>query len=201
MTIKDILNLLEIDETYTKPVKKPKKYTKIKDVITPLESYNYMADILYLPEDENTKDKYLLVMTDLVTHECDFEPIKNLQSDTVLKAMKNIFKREYLAKPKATIRTDGGNEFKGVFHKYLYDNNIFHSTTLPYRHTQLSAVDNLNKTLGRIINGYMNTKEFKTGKPYTNWVHILPIIRSELNDILYVKPKYTEKQYIKNQLK
>ena len=39
----------------------------------------------------------------------------------------------------------------------------------------------------------MNTIEMKTGKPYTNWVHILPILRTELNKALYVKAKYTDK--------
>ena len=148
-----------------------------------------MADILYLPEDK-TKNKYFLVITDVVSHSCDFEPVNNLQSKTILNAMKTIFKRDYLKEPYSSIRTDNGNEFKGVFHKYLYDKNIFHSVSSPYRHTQLSAIENLNKTLGRIINGYMNTQEIKTGQVFKDWVDILPILRDELNKYLYVKPKY-----------
>lgn len=180
---------LGIDETFTKPIKKPKKYTKVKDVVTQLEGYNYMADLLYLPQDEGYK--YLLVVIDLVTHAFDFEPIKERTAVNVLDAMKKIFKRKILKMPEATIRTDNGSEFKGVFHKYLYDNNIFHSVSLPYRHSQLSAVEAKNKILGRIINGYMNTQEMKTGEKYTKWVHILPILRKELNKIYYIKPKYT----------
>jgi hypothetical protein len=191
MTIKDIIDKLGIDETFTKPPKKTKKFTKIKDSVTQLEGYNYMADILYLPEDK-TKNKYLLVITDLISHACDFEAVKNLKAETILNAMKTIFKRKYLDKPNASLRTDNGSEFKGVFHKYLHDNDIFHSVSLPYRHTQLSAVERLNKTLGRILNGFMNTQEIKTGEVSKDWVHILPILRDELNKTLYVKPKYTD---------
>ena len=120
-----LLKKLNIDETFTKKTKRDKVFTKISDAVTPIEGYNYMADLLYLPDDDGYK--YLLVMTDVITHAFDIEPIKNKESATVLKAMKDIFKRKYLKKPKASLRTDNGTEFKGVFHKYLYDNNIYQS--------------------------------------------------------------------------
>ena len=182
---------LQIDDTLTKPIKKDKVFTKIKDVITPIANYNYMADLLYLPNDKGYK--YLLVVTDLITHAFDIEPLKNKESETVLQAMKTIFERSYLKKPYASLRTDNGTEFKNVFHKYLHDNDIFHSVALPYRHTQMSAVESLNKQLGTLFNGYMNAMSEETGKIYTGWTDAIEVIRNELNDIRYTKAQYTPK--------
>lgn len=191
-TIDDLIDEIGIDETFTKPTRKEKEFTRIKDVMTPIENFNYMADLLHLPTTKNGY-KYLFVITDLITHEFDIEPIKNKESKTILKAMQNVFKRNYLKKPKASIRTDNGTEFKEVFHKWLVDNKIFHSVSLPYRHSQLSAVEALNKQLGRIFNGYMNMKEEKTQRPYNEWDDIIDFVRKELNDIRYTKAPYTEK--------
>ena len=190
-----LLKKLNIDETFTKKTKRDKVFTKISDAVTPIEGYNYMADLLYLPDDDGYK--YLLVMTDVITHAFDIEPIKNKESSTVLQAMKDIFKRKYLKKPKASLRTDNGTEFKGVFHKYLYDNNIYQSYSFPYRHSQLSAVESLNNTLGKLFNGFMNAIEVETGKKFTEWRTAVGTVRTELNKIRYKKAPYTEKTIYK----
>jgi hypothetical protein len=180
--ISDLINELEIDETLTKPLKKVKKWTHVKDQIPLIEDYNFMADLLFLPKDKNNF-KYCLVVVDLSSDEFDIEPIKDKNPDTILKAMKKMFKRKYINIPYASIKTDSGNEFKGVFHKYLYDNSIYHSVGLPNRHSQLSNVENLNKTLGRIFNGYMNKKEMQLKHSYKNWTDIIDIVRDKLNKI------------------
>jgi len=183
---------LNINDTFTKTVKKEKKQTKISDVVTLIEDYNLMADLLHLP---TTKEgyKYLLVIVDLATHEFDIEPLKTKESKEVLKAMKTIFKRNYVKQPKATIRTDNGTEFQGDVHKYLKDHKIFHSISMPYRHQQLSMVESLNRSLGILLNGYMNNKELETKKPYKEWTDVVDVIRKELNKIRKVKAPYTEK--------
>ena len=187
----NLKKLLKIDDTFLKVAKKEKP-TKINDVITMMDGYNYMADLLYLPE---TKEgyKYLLVITDLATREFDIEPLKNKSVDEVLKAMKTIFKRKYISIPKASLRTDNGTEFKSTFDKWLKDHNIFHSVSMPYRHSQLSMVESLNKTLGYLFNGYCNQIEVKTGKSYREWTDIVNIVRKELNKIRYRKAQYNEK--------
>ena len=43
-----ILSNLNINETYTKPLKKP-VYDKVKSNVFPMEDYNFMADLLFLP--------------------------------------------------------------------------------------------------------------------------------------------------------
>lgn len=40
--------------------------------------------------------------------------------------MKKIFTRDFLNKHYASLQTDDGKEFKGIFHKYLYDESILH---------------------------------------------------------------------------
>jgi hypothetical protein len=178
-----LLNKLNINETFTKKPRKDNKKTKLSDVITPIEDYNYMADLLYLPNDNGYK--YLLVVCDLVTREFDIEQIKNKEQKTVLNAMKKIIKRPYLNIPYATMKTDNGTEFN--------DNDVYHSISKPYRHSQMSMVESLNKTLGRLIHGYLNSIEERTHKEYNHWVEIVPTIRKELNKIRYIKAPYTEK--------
>jgi hypothetical protein len=99
-----------------------------------------MADLIEMPETKN-KNKYILVIVDLATNEFDIEPLKNKSAEDVLLGSKKIFKRSYLKVPYASIRTDNGKEFKGVFQTFCNDNNIFHKTNIQNRHTQLANVD------------------------------------------------------------
>lgn len=192
MSFKKLKKMIDIDDKFTKSVKEAKDHTKISDSITLLPNYNAMADILFLP---TTKlgYKYLLVVVDLATHEFDIEPLKLKESKEVLRAMEKIFQRKYISMPQASIRTDNGTEFKGVVDKYMKDHHIFHSVSMPYRHQQLSMVESLNRTLGILLNGYMNTKTKENEKYYNEWTDIIDVIRKELNAIRYTKPPYTEK--------
>lgn len=176
-----LLKKLNVNETYTKALKKP-IFDKVKQNTFPKGGYNYMADVLFLPE---TKEgyKYLLTMVDLWSDEFDMEPLKTKEPTEVLKAMETIFKRKYLKRPKASIRTDNGSEFKGVFHKWLFENDILHREAEPYRHQQLANVEQLNYIIGRLLNGYMNNKEETTGKVYKEWLPPLNIIRKDLNKV------------------
>lgn len=175
-----LLKKLNIDETYTRKVKIPKLFNKVKDNIPHIEDYNFMADILMLPE-TNKGYKYLLVLVDLATNEFDIEPMKNKDNNTVLRAMKQMFKRPHIKKPYASIRTYAGEEFKGKFAKYLYNNSILHKIALPNRHKQMSNVENLNRTILRLFNGYMNEKEKETQKQYNEWDNVIDIVRTDLN--------------------
>jgi hypothetical protein len=189
-----IIEDLDIDETFQKRPHKPKKaFSTFKDNLPPIEDYNAMVDTLHLPK---TKDGYafLLVMVDLATHECDFEPMryeqkpsKKPKKDAVtaemsLAAMMKIFKRKYLNKPYASISADGGPEFKGVFKKYCYDNSILLRVGEVGRHYQSAPVESLNRQLGRLLNGYMNKMTLKTNKPFYEWTDIIDIIRVKLNE-------------------
>lgn len=180
--MKSILDKLGIDETYTKEVKKPKYFTKIKDNIPLVADMNVMADLIMLPTTKKGY-KYLLTVDDLATDEFDVEPLLNKTPEDVLKGLQNIFKRSYVKCPKASISTDAGSEFKGIFHKWFYDHNIYHKVALPNRHSQMSSVESLNKQIERVLNGYMNSVELKTGEQYNEWVDVLEVLRREMNKI------------------
>ena len=139
-----------------------------------------MADLLFSP---TTADgyKYSLVIVDLANDAFDVQEMKNKEFATVLKAMQTIFKRGIISVPYASIRTDAGNEFQGVFHKWLYDKSILHTVALPSRHSQVANVERLNRELGRLYNGYLNHMEEETGEVYREWTDVTDIIRTELN--------------------
>lgn len=187
--MKAILAKFNIDETLTKSSTKPQKvFNKVKYNVPNIEDYNYMADLLHLPTTEKG-NKYCLVMVDLGNREFDIEPIKNKDATTILTASKAIFKRGILKKPKSSIQTDGGGEFQSVFHKYLYDNNILQKVGMPFRHTQMANVESLNKQLGRVFNGYMNSMEEKKGETFNEWDNIVSQVRTELNKFRKTKKR------------
>lgn len=176
-----IVAKLGIDETLTKGRPKPKHFNHINNYIAHVKYINYMADILYLPEDKNGF-KFCLVVVDLASHLFDIEPTKNLEAKTILAAFQKMFKRKYIKMPKSCVRTDGGAEFKGVFDEFLKKNDVKHFVTLADRHTQMSMCESLNRSLGRLFNGYMNKIELETKKEYKNWTDVVPEIRKELNE-------------------
>jgi hypothetical protein len=181
--LQKLLGELNLTETNTKVIQKPKKFTKVKDQIPNIANYNFGADILMLPESKKTKNRYCLVVTDLATNAFDIEGMPNKEATTTLKAMEKMFKRKHIKKPEASITTDGGNEFKSEFQNYMFENSILHKTAAKGRHTQNANVENLNRTLGRIFNLYMNGVEEKTGKVYTNWDDMIDEVRTKLNEI------------------
>ena len=180
-----LLNKLGIDETYTKPVKKPSHYNHFKEMVPPMEDWNIMIDLVEMPVTKD-KFKYLLVVTDLANRDFDIEPLKTKTSKNVLDNLLKIFKRQYIKMPKYSICSDDGTEFKAEFHKFFFNKNIYHKVAMPDRHTQQAPVERLNKDLVRLFNGYMNAVEEKTEEPYNEWTDIVDEVRKELNKIRHL---------------
>ena len=149
--MQELLRKLNIDETFTRPIRN-NLFSKVKETTILKPDYNFMADLLFLPETKLGNN----FMADK-------------EAETTLIAIKKIFKRPHLNEPYASIRTDNGKEFKGVFSKWMYNESILHRIAEPYRHQQLANVENLNRTLGRLLNGYMNQREELTGEVYKEW--------------------------------
>ena len=173
-----------IDDTYTKLYRRPThpdQMTKVKDQIPLVADYNYMADILHLPTDKFGFSK-LLVICDIADDTFDIEKMKGEDADETLKAYKKIIQRGIIKIPYASLLTDGGSSFKGVFHKYLYENGVNHRVARPGRHHQLSSVDSLCRQLGDVFNGIMNKKEEETGKISKAWTHAIEEVRGKLNN-------------------
>ena len=173
---------LGIDDTFTKVRNKKKQYSNVKDNIPLKEDYNFMADIMHLPTDK-FGFKYLLVVVDLANDQFDMEPLKHRDADATLKGLKKMFTREYINKPYASITTDAGTEFRGVFQKYLYHESIYHKTTRVGRHKQLGNVDNLIRQISSLIIGLLNKEEMKTKKHAKGWTKYIDNIRDKLNEI------------------
>ena len=174
----------DIDDTYTKLYRRPThpdQMTKVKDQIPLVSDYNYMADILHLPTDKFGFSK-LLVICDIADDTFDIEKMKGEDADETLKAYKKIIQRGIIKIPYASLLTDGGSSFKGVFHKYLYENGVNHRVARPGRHHQLSSVDSLCRQLGDVFNGIMNKKEEETGKISKAWTHAIDEVRGKLNN-------------------
>jgi len=179
---KNLLSDLHIDEKFNKRVNKDRKFNRVKDGTVLIENYNMMCDLLFLPT-ARFGFKYCFVIVDLATDKFDIEAIKDKEPETVLRAMLKCFKRNHVKQPEISIQTDGGKEFKGVYHKWLYEHDILHKTAMPYRHQQMANVEALNKQLGRLFNGWMNHKEEQTKKVFKNWTEIIPEVREKLNKL------------------
>lgn len=178
----NLLTKLNINEKHSKVIQKDKVFTKVKDVVIPISDYNFAMDLLELPLTP-LGYHYLLVVVDLANNEFDIEPMKDKSASTTLKSFKAMFKRPYIKKPYASITVDGGSEFKSVFAKYCYDESILLRVGIPNRHSQNANVESLNKQLGRLIIGYLNTLEIEKKKVQKNWLPIINTIRQELNKI------------------
>jgi hypothetical protein len=175
----ELLKSFDIDDTYTKEVKKEKVFNKVKNNVPMHPNYNQMCDLIYLPHIDSFK--YCLTVVDLCTNKFDLEPLKSKDPPAVLAALKAIYKRKYVKKAYASLQSDQGTEFGGVFHKWLYTENIDHKRALANRHTQMANIESLNKQVALIIMGYLNEKEKESGDVETNYLPILPKIREELN--------------------
>ena len=83
---------------------------------------------------------------DINTGYTDAEPIKERDAESTLKAFKKITSREPLKDaPKYVLQTDGGSEFKGVFHTYVIKKGIAHRFGKAGRSRQQAVVEQRNK--------------------------------------------------------
>lgn len=181
--IQPIYDNLGIDRKFTKRrYRTAEEFNSVKDNARLEEDCNFMIDLVTFPT-ARFGFKILVVCCDIATDEFDMVAVKNKEPETILKAFNDMMKRPYLKIPKYYMISDLGTEFQGVFHKYLYDNSIFHKRVFKDRHTQLANVDSLIAVLSRIFNGYMNEKEKLTNKVYKNWTDIIPEVREQLNEI------------------
>jgi hypothetical protein len=93
---KEYKNNQEVYNIYKKPTKDKKGETpRIYDFS---DNDTHQMDVLYMPADRGYK--YCVVVVDIGTHKTDAEPIKEINSRTVLKAVQKIYSRGILEQPK-----------------------------------------------------------------------------------------------------
>ena len=81
----------ELNQLYKKPVPESKKYMPQAQIFHP--DVYYQGDVLYMPEDKGFK--YMVVITDMYDGSIDAQPIKDVNKDDVLKAIKTIYNNIY----------------------------------------------------------------------------------------------------------
>jgi hypothetical protein len=138
----------------------------------------HQIDTLFLPTDTKTKDKYLLVCTDVYNRMTDAEPMKNKDAETVKNSLLKIYKRGFLKIP-LEIVCDDGKEFKGNFLKYFKSQKVYVKSLPPGKH--LGIVDRRIQIIGNAIMKGQAQEELKTNKTYTDWTHNINIIIDLLN--------------------
>ena len=145
----------------------------------------YQADVLYLPEDTKTKDKYALVVVDIQTKLFDAEPMKDRKAEDVVKAFKKIFRRRILSKPSTLMQVDPGVEFNNTVTKEYFDSlGIGYRFGKVGRSRQQAVVEAKNKIIAKALFMRMTANELQTGEKDTDWVEFLPALVKELNKII-----------------
>jgi hypothetical protein len=86
-----LLKKLNINEEFTKEIRGI-KFDRVKQNVYPRANFNFMADLLDLPQTKY-RYRYLLVIVDLHSNNFDIEPIRTKTPDDVLKGMKKIMTR------------------------------------------------------------------------------------------------------------
>lgn len=175
------------DQLYKLPVKDTNGDNPTFDHITP--GYIQFADLLYLPNDKGYV--YALVVTDQGSRLVDAEPLKDRKVTDILAALKVIFSRKILDKPKVIV-IDNGKEFGKLFTSTLHKFGIGHKAAEPYRSRSVSLVERKNQTIGKIIHKILMQAE-SAGYHSSQWTDYLPKIIQKINDkvkeISLQKPK------------
>jgi hypothetical protein len=128
----------ELKELYKKPNSEKGELPKFQT----FKPMRQQADVLFLPSSKYGY-KYLLVVVDNYTRLFDAQPLKTKDSDAIVKALKKIYNRDILKKPKM-IEFDSGKEFKGSTKRYLEDEDIKYKYAMTGRHRQLALVESKN---------------------------------------------------------
>ena len=154
---KDIKKWLSSQDTYTLHRPARKKFLRPK-VISFYQNFQWDSDTANMVkfEKKNNGYKYFAVFIDIFTRYLYTEPLKSLQGDEMVEAMKSTF-----AKAKAqplNMRTDKGSEYKNRYvKKFLKDSGVNHIFT--NFETNANYTERVIKTIKLKIFKYLTYKE------------------------------------------
>ena len=176
----DVLKNEEVFQLYKTPKKDKGKHIPHINTSSIDPKAILQADLLYLPDDNGFR--FALVCVDISTGFTDAEPVKERDAETVLKAYKKITSREPLKNaPRYVLQTDGGAEFKSVFHSYVVKKGITHRVGKAGRSRQQAIVEQRNKVIGRALFYRMTAQEILTDQDSREWVKRLPQLIKVIN--------------------
>ena len=185
---KKVLKNEELYNLYQKP-KKEKGKEQVRTNRASIQPNSvYQADVLYMPEDPSTKEKYILSVADISARgKTDAQGFKELNAKNVLHAFKAIFARNILPCPKYSISLDKGAEFKNDFiQKYFISKGVFVNFSQTGRSRQIAFAEYRNKVIAKALLVRMTGQELITDEPSLHWSADLPKIVEAIN-------KHTEK--------
>jgi hypothetical protein len=187
-----------VNELTTVPKKTMSTGTFNNKYITPHQYHQ--IDILYLPNDNGYK--YALVVVDIASKQLQIRPQKTKTAKETLRSIRSIYGsgRKTLPKP-FILHADGGTEFMSVVKEWIKDNNINLRISTPFRHSQQSVVEAMNKIIGSAIIKIQTNDELinNDGELITEWTTFVPDIIDVLNNAIekYTPKRYTGKEPIK----
>lgn len=169
--------------------------------MVPKKNSVLMADIIFMPDDEDTKRKstdsfkYITILIDLATSNLVKTPLKYRDAKTALQAFKVIMREAKHLDKKLSYSlfiTDGGSEFKGVFHDYIASKGIIHKTTERGRHQQMKPIDSRIALISRYLHIIMLSEELENKQVNKKWTKYLKTMVSILNRKRYLKRELTD---------
>ena len=178
----------ELVQLYKKPVKDKGLNIPLNTNIEP--RCIYQADLLYLPEDPETHEKFLLVVVDTANGQTDAYGLKAIEKNDVVTGMKSCFKT--LGKP-AYLQTDKGVEFTNhTMQDFLNKNDIMHKLSKTGRSRQVGYAEARNKQIATSLFARQSAEQLLTGAPSLHWSDDLPFILEGINELAeeaYAKKK------------
>jgi hypothetical protein len=188
---KSDLKTSTISNLYERPIKD--KGSQNPHYTTAKPKSVYQADVLYMPTDSKTHEKYILVVVDIKTKITEAEPMTDRKASDVVAAFKAIFKRKVLPAPSMLMQTDPGAEFENKTTKEYFDSlGIGYRFGKAGRSRQQAVVEAKNKVIAKALFMRMTANELETGVKDTDWVEFLPALIKELNKVVKNKPAVKE---------
>jgi hypothetical protein len=95
-------------QLHNKPIKDKGKDKDYYEWNSMKKGVIHQADILYMPEDDETNEKYILVVCDVVSRLTDARGLKTMDADEIIENFKEIYKGDILQKQSFSIHFDQG---------------------------------------------------------------------------------------------
>lgn len=160
ITKKDVKEWLSTQETHQITQSEKKTKRQFNTIISPEIRNNFQMDIMYLPNPNKNKFKYLLTCIDVHSRKLFAEPIKNKNKEDALEAFQKIIKKS--GKP-VNLNVDAGGEFdNGEFKNFCDKNNIKIWMSNPLEENKNAIIERFHRTLRNLLLKY----EIALKKPY-----------------------------------
>jgi len=144
------------------------------------------ADLLFMPTDPHTQQKYVLVVVDLATRRVGAVGLTAKSAPAIRAGLIMLYLGDPLLAPPKRLEVDSGTEFKGTAKNWLIAQGTFIRRGRPGRSKQQAVVEAANRVIGSALQLIQQAKElqnWRAGAPAPNleWSADLPAVVEELN--------------------